>query len=149
MKIDTARFGEIEINPETVLAFPRGLAGFEDCTRFKLLHDDSGKRVVFYLQSLDDPALSFSIVDPSVFGLDYELVLSDEECELLQSSDASQIAVVLIVYKPVETAAAGMPKGVAANINGPLVLNVEKKLGMQKIILEPQVDITLRDRNPA
>lgn len=141
MKIDSARFGELEVNPETILTFPNGLSGFENCTRYQLLHEvDKEGPVVFYMQSLDDPAVTFSIVDPTLFGFNYELTLSDEDVALLQAESPNELAVVLIVYKP-----QGGESDVAANINGPLVLNPGKKLGLQKVMLGPQCNITLRD----
>lgn len=148
MKIDTARFGELDVNPETILTFPKGLAGFAECTRFQLLYEEGGEGpVVFILQSLDDPALTLSVVDPTLFGFNYEITLSDEEVALLQVGDPSEVAVLLIVYKPQGGGASSpvLAGGVAANINGPLVLNPGKKLGLQKVLLGPQCDITLRE----
>lgn len=147
MKIDTTRFGELEINPDTILTFPRGLPGFEGCGRYQLLHEDKAGPVVFYLQSLDDPAVAFSIVDPALFGFNYELTLSDDEAALLQAENPAELAVVLMVYKPFGAAdeRAVFQGGVSANINGPLVLNLGKKLGLQKVLVGPQYDITLRD----
>jgi len=64
------------------------------------LHEDKKGPVVFYMQSLDDPAITFSIVDPALFGFNYEFTLSDEEEELLQADEPNDLAVVLMVYKP-------------------------------------------------
>lgn len=146
MKANTTRFGELDINPETILTFPQGLPGFENCTRYQLLHEGKEGPVVFYMQSLDDPAVAFSIVDPALFGFNYELSLSDEETALLQAEEPNDLAVVLMVYKPQGTDGqkAELAGGVSANINGPLVLNLGKKLGLQKVLLGPQYDITLR-----
>lgn len=147
MKIDTTRFGELEINPDAILTFPQGLIGFEGCKRYQLLHEDKAGPVVFYLQSLDDPAVAFSIVDPALFGFNYELTLSDEEVVLLQAGGPADLAVVLMVYKPAGNMQekALLMGGISANINGPLVLNLNKKLGLQKVLVGTHYDITLRD----
>lgn len=147
MKIDTTRFGELEINPDAILTFPCGLPGFEGCNRYQLLHEDKAGPVVYYLQSLDDPAVAFSIVDPASFGLNYELTLSDEEAALVQAESPAELAVVLMVYRPMDTAGenAVFQNGVSANINGPLVLNLDKKLGLQKVLVGAKYDITLRE----
>lgn len=151
MKIDTTRFGEMEINPESILTFPLGLPGFEGCDRYQLLHEDKAGPVVFYLQSLDDPAVAFSIVDPALFGFNYEITLSDEEAALLQAGSPAELALVLMVYKPLGNTdeKGAFQGGISANINGPLVLNLEKKLGMQKVLVGPKYDITLRDSGGA
>lgn len=147
MKITTPGFGEMEIKPESILTFPRGLPGFEHCTRYQLVHEDKEGPVVFYLQSLDEPEVAFSIVDPALFGLNYHFTLSDEEVDLLQAQGPDELAVALVVYKPVgaEGPNTSLPGNVSANINGPLVLNLGKKLGLQKVMVGPRYDITLRD----
>lgn len=144
MKINTAGFGLQEINPETVLAFPQGLLGFENCTRFQLFHEEKDHPLVYWMQSLDEPEAAFSIVDPSEFGFSYELTLTDEEAALLQAENPADIGVLLLVYKPLEGQAA-QGSGIAANINGPIVLNVRAKLGLQKVLTGPKCDITLKD----
>lgn len=153
MKINTTGFGELEINPDTILTFPNGLTGFEGCKRFQLLHEENKPGpVVFYLQSLDDPAVAFSIVDPALFGLNYEFTLSDDETTLLQADGTAELAVLLMIYKPFEASDDGravFQGGVSANINGPLVLNLDKKLGLQKVLVGPKCDITLRDSGGA
>ena len=39
MKIDTTRFGALEMQPEDVLHFPGGMLGLEDCRDWVLLAD--------------------------------------------------------------------------------------------------------------
>ena len=55
------------------------LSGFENRTRFSLFHEE-GKLTVFWLQSLDDPALSFRSCRPGRSTSRYEIELSDAEC---------------------------------------------------------------------
>lgn len=145
MKINTLQFGELEINPDSSLTFPRGIPGFDDHHRYQLLHEDREGTEVFYLQSLDDAELAFSIVDPARFSLNYELELSDEDMALLQAERADELVVALMVYRPdaANSQKPPFPGGVAANINGPLVLNPGKKLGMQKVLVGPRYNLTL------
>lgn len=147
MKANTSSLGEQDINPETVLTFPRGLYGFENYTRYQLLHEEADGAVVYYMQSIDDPAIAFSVVDPSLFGFNYELSLSDEEVELLHAGESPDLAVLLMVYKPqgADGQQVELKGGVTANINGPLVINLVEKLGFQKVLVGPQVDIVLRE----
>ncbi|MEF8752837.1 MAG: flagellar assembly protein FliW [Accumulibacter sp.] len=71
MKIDLERFGlkDVPVDPDTVFTFAVGPAGFPDCRRFKVFHQEGPQPAVFWLQSLDDVAVAFPIVDP---GLDLE-----------------------------------------------------------------------------
>lgn len=142
MKIHSTRFGTHEIDPESILTFPRGMLGFENSTRYKLFHEDKEQPVVHWLQSLDNPDLAFSVVDPARFGLNYEISLTDEEVGLLQVESADDIAVMLIAYKPQLDEIAGT--SVSANINGPVILNTRTRLGLQKVLVGLKADVTLK-----
>lgn len=145
MKIKTTRFGELEVNQDNILTFPQGIPGFEKCTRFQLFHQEQERNaMVFWLQSLEEPDVAFSVVDPTAFGLNYQMTLSDEDARLLQASDASDLAVMMMVYHPfVEAGETLKPSAsVNANINGPLLINVRSKRGMQKVLLNPAGQVT-------
>ena len=144
MKIQSSLFGIQEIDPESTLTFPRGIAGFENCTRFKLFHEDKAPQpIVHYLQSLDDPDLALSLVDPATFGLNYELLLTDEETELLKLEGTEHVAVLLVAYKAAEGQVPG--QNVAANINGPIILNTQSRIGLQKVLVGIQPELTLKN----
>lgn len=142
MKIQSSLFGIQEIDPESTLTFPRGVAGFENCTRFKLFHDNKvSQPIVHYLQSLDDPDLALSLVDPATFGLNYELLLTDEETDLLKLENTEHVLVMLVAYRAGEKPAG---QNVAANINGPIILNTQSRIGLQKVLAGVQPEITLK-----
>lgn len=84
MLVKTRYFGTQEIDPQSIIFFPEGIPGFEDCHRFKLFHDEGERPVIHYLQSLDDPSLTFSVVEPYWLGLDYELTFSQAESMILK-----------------------------------------------------------------
>jgi flagellar assembly factor FliW len=105
-ELNTSRFGVISYNPENAIIFPKGiiqLEGYEDCTSYHLFHEEDGNRVLHYLQSLDDPELSFTLVDPTFLNIDYDLELSDEETELMkvQGNGEDELVIMLMVYRPV------------------------------------------------
>ncbi|HEX5803465.1 MAG TPA: flagellar assembly protein FliW [Azospira sp.] len=142
MKIDIAKFGlkDVPVNPDAVFSFPQGLVGFEDSRRFTLFHEE-GKPTVFWLQSLDDPGLAFSVVQPESIDLQYEMELSDEDCALIDLKDPAEVVVVVILYR--EAADNGQ---IAANTRSPLVLNTRSRLGMQKILREFHPTLLCRAR---
>jgi flagellar assembly factor FliW len=145
VNIDSTLFGTHEIDPGDVITFPQGMAGLEGYTRYKLFHEENKTPVVHWLQSLDEPDIAFSVVDPARFGLNYEIALSDEEADLLRAKaeeDEGDIVVLLIAYKPKSEARSGA--SINANINGPIILNTRTRLGMQKILAGFEVGVTLR-----
>ena len=148
MKFHSTQFGMQEVDPESILTFPKGMPGFEGSTRYKLFHDDQEQQVVVHwLQSIDEPDVAFALVDPAVFGLNYEFSLSDEEEQLLQMKSVDDIAVLLIAYKPQPDA--DSKANINANINGPIVLNTRARLGMQKVLVGLEADVTLKSKKPA
>jgi len=145
MNIDSTLFGTHEIDPGDVLTFPLGMPGLEGCTRYKLFHEYKKMPVVHWLQSLDEPDITFSVVDPARFGLNYEIALSDEEADLIRAKeeeDEGDIVVLLIAYKPKAESRSGA--SINANINGPIILNTRTRLGMQKILAGFEAGVTLR-----
>ena len=148
MKFHSTQFGMQEVDPESILTFPKGMPGFEGSTRYKLFHDDQDQQVVVHwLQSIDEPDVTFALVDPAVFGLNYEFSLTDEEEQLLKMESVDDIAVLLIAYKPQPDA--DSKANINANINGPIVLNTRARLGMQKVLVGLEADVTLKSKKPA
>lgn len=142
MKIDIERLGlkGVEVDPETLFDFPKGLAGFEHCHRFKLFHEE-GKPTLFWLQSVDDFKVMFQVVAPELLDLEYQIELSDEDCKLLELAQPGEAAVVVIVYG--DEAQGGK---IAANTRSPLILNLESRKGMQKVLADFQPTLVFRGR---
>lgn len=142
MKIDIERFGikDVPVDPETLFTFPQGIAGFEQCKRFKLFHEE-GKPTVFWLQSVDDLSVMFPIVSPETIDLQYEIELTDEDCGLIDLASAEAAVVAVIVYR--SDAEGGK---IAANTRSPVILNPQSRKGMQKILREVHPTLLYRAR---
>lgn len=145
MKIESPVFGSAEVADDKVIDFPAGLPGFEHCKRFVLVHEEGSAADVFLLQSADDADVAFSVTGPQQLGVNYEFVLSDEEVALLELASPEAAQVVVIVRKDGE---GGSPAttGLRANFMAPLVINVEARRGLQKVISRLGCDIVLRER---
>ena len=142
MKIDIERLGlkNVTVDPDSVFAFPAGIAGFEQCTRFKLFHEE-GKATVFWLQSLDQQDVMFPVVTPETLDIEYQIELSDEDCALIGLADPADVAVAVIVYR--DEAQGGQ---IAANTRSPVILNLKTRKGMQKILSEVHPALLYRAR---
>ena len=126
--INTAAFGEQPIDPETLIHFPEGIAGFEDCTRFKLFHEEGGEGIVHWLQSADREDLSLSVADPAQLGINYDFALDDREAGLLELEAPEDALVLIVLYREPEQA------GIGGAVGAPLVVNVKARKGLQKIL---------------
>lgn len=142
IKLNLPRFGgvSVEFESNSVINFPAGLPGFETCNRFKLFHEE-GKPNVNWLQSLDKPEVMFSLRDPGLMNISYEVSLSDADEKLLETAPGDELLVSLIVYK--DDKAKDKAAAVKANMFAPIILNVSKRRGMQKILKELDAQVAL------
>ena len=140
MQFDTFLFGKIEVANDAIVHFPGAIAGFPQCKRFTLIHEQSVGEdpASFTLQSLDDPAIAFQIADPTTFGFDYELVLTPEESALLKAESPGDIAVMLVLFRREQQ---GAP--IEANLRAPLLINTQTRVGIQKVIDKLRPNLTL------
>ena len=127
----TVRFGEIPVSESGVIRFPDGLPGFPGAQRFLLL--ETGEEQVFYwLQSLDDPALAFVVMDPVLLVPDYlsRLVLPEWDREFFSPIPSTELTAMVIVTFSGETA--------TANLLAPLLVREAERLGRQVILSESE-----------
>ena len=140
MKFDTYLFGSIEVSPEKIINFPKGLVGFEQCTRFILAHEEVGDQPASYtLQSLDEPALALQIVDPTTLGFNYELNLTGDENALLGSPAPQDVVVMQVLFKQEE----GGKVTITPSLRAPLVINTKERVGLQKVMENLHSNIVL------
>lgn len=128
MKINTRQFGEIEIDEEKIIHLPLGIPGFRDQKRYVLLQRE--ETVPFLLfQSMDEPNLSFVVLDPVKIMPGYTIEKTDFEKMVSWNLDEDEISCFVIVTIP-----NGKPEKMTANFMAPLVINNRKKEGLQLIL---------------
>ena len=69
MKVNTTRFGELEVKNEDVINFSEGLLGFEKLTKFFVV-DPGDSTLILWLQSTEDESIAFPIIEPKIFKPD-------------------------------------------------------------------------------
>lgn len=146
MKIDSPRFGSLDVEGKKLIEFPAGLPGFEESKRFTLIELTSSQQAVAVLQSVDMPEVAFSVTTPDFLGLHYEFALTDSEEALLGNPRAEDVAVLLILRRdePLEAKPAVADAPVRANLMAPLVINCASMKGFQKVIARMGCELTLR-----
>lgn len=119
---------------EKVVIFPQGIPGFEKYTTFRVYHKEENDFSAFWLESCEEPGITFTIVDPVQYGLGYTLELTEEEREVLQAEGAEELGIFMMLSKKEEGGNA-----LNANIAGPLIINPRTRRGLQKLIRRPGV----------
>jgi len=127
MDVQTTRFGTVEVDDARVIDFPAGLLGFADHRKFVLLQpDDEG--VFFWLQSTESPDLAFIVTDPTLWVKDYVVPIRREQMDELELSSTEDSQVFVIVNK--------YGRALTANLQGPLVVNINKRHAMQLVLAD-------------
>jgi flagellar assembly factor FliW len=96
MRVNTLRFGELEIPEEATVVFPEGILGFPQFHRVSLLPHRPGS-ALRWLQSLDDPALAFLGTEPHLFFPDYQFEIPDPDAEALGLTAVEEAAVLTLI----------------------------------------------------
>ena len=143
MEIQSKLLGNLQIDPDTIISFPQGIPGFEDQTRFKLFHQE-GSEIVFWLQSVDSEDLTFSVAHPVNFNIFYNFTLSDAEQDLLEARNGEELIILILLHKENEVSD-GKPT-IKGSIKSPILINAEKRIGYQKVLLEIEQSITLIEK---
>jgi len=125
MDIETTRFGRLEVNDERIITFPRGLLGFPEHRRFALIQTGE-ENYFFWLQSVEEPGLAFVVTDPSIFFKDYDFGIKEETQQELELTDTAYAQVFIICNK--------VGDWLTGNLQGPLVINAQNRLGQQVVI---------------
>lgn len=130
MKCQSTRFGSCEVNDDSLLVFPSGILGFPEWTKYVLFDHDTDAPFK-WLQCVEEPQLSFVILDPAFLKPDYQIEISLDAVIEIQKQDSDELSVVTILTIPSDD-----PTAVTANLRGPLVMNHRTRLCKQLVLSE-------------
>ena len=125
MLLKTKHFGEIEIDEEKIITFEDGLLGFEDIKKYVVIENPDEEVPFDWLQSVDEPELTFVITDPFLFNKEYEFNINDD---LINELEKENILVYTIAVVPDDI------KNMTINLKAPIIVNTKDKKAKQMII---------------
>ena len=130
MKIETTRFGVLEIDERKIISMPYGMLGFPQSQRFVLFpHKEDSP--FFWYQSADEPALAFVITNPSLFlpgyAADLQETIQRMSWEDPESEDPFELYVVVTIPR-------GSPEDMTANLLGPILINNNTRQAAQMVL---------------
>jgi flagellar assembly factor FliW len=135
MKIETSMFGTIDVLEDQEIRFVQAMIGFPGLVRFALM--DTGGAIK-WLQSLDDEAVVFPVVDPFGIKADYDVEIPTSDAKALQLENVDDVQLWCV------TVLADSKEEVRANLRAPIVLN--QKTGKARQIVLPDNDLPIRYR---
>ena len=127
-KVDTVRFGTIEIDEKKVVHFAQGIPAFEDEHEFVIIPYDEESPYVF-LQSLATPDLAFLMTVPYLFFKDYEFEIDDATEQQLALKSPEDVIVYTLLTVP-----QGRIEDMTANLMAPVIINQRTMAGKQLVL---------------
>ncbi|MBC7358520.1 MAG: flagellar assembly protein FliW [Desulfacinum sp.] len=128
MKIETSRFGTLDLDESTFIHFPWGIPGFEDLKRYVLLEHRQGP--FKWLQAVDQPDVAFVVSPPDVFGIQYKV--PEKRAALLGLQDTQDLAILVLVSVDRTT------RAVRPHLRAPLLLNAANRQAYQWVLEETE-----------
>ena len=127
-KIETLRFGQIEVEEEKIVHFKDGIPAFEEEHEFIIVPYDS-ESPYYFMQSLATPDLAFLITVPFIFFPDYEFELDDVAQHELDIKVQEDMLIYVLITIP-----GGKIEDMTANLMAPVVLNKENMQAKQVVL---------------
>ena len=130
MRIETKIFGTVEITDDKIITFENGIIGFPELKHFTLLHDDEAgtDAGIRFLQSMEEPGFAMPVMDPLIVKQDYDPVVEDELLAGIGELNENNLLVMVTVTVPSDLTK------MSVNLQGPIIINVEKRLAVQLIV---------------
>jgi flagellar assembly factor FliW len=132
VQLSSVLLGPLEIRPETIFTFPAGLPGFVSLRNFALVETQRDDLV--WLQSVDDPELTFLLADPFALVPGFEVDIPPAD---LAAFGATEGALLVLAVAQLE---GGVP--VTANLQSPIVLDRDRRLGRQVVLPDSRYGMT-------
>ncbi len=136
MIINTAKFGEIEVDESRVFDFVLPIIGFDELHKYVLL-DPSPETLFKWLQSVEDTSLAFPVISVSSLNYDYSVDISDDVIQALDIKNSESLLVMNVTSIPQDN-----PKGTTINLLAPLIFNVDNQKAGQIVLSGSGYDIS-------
>lgn len=134
MIVNTTRFGQLEIPEDRVITMVKPILGFEGMTTFCLVEQDDVKPFLC-LQSTQDPAVAFLVVNPVLFYSDYRIKVNPKEIADLSIDRFEMVETYVIATMSTN------PHKVTVNLQGPLLINTDNRLAKQVVLVNSKYQV--------
>jgi len=134
VKVNTTRFGELQVNTEDVITMTEGILGFENLKKFFVV-DPGDSTLILWLQSIEDEKIAFPVIEPKIFKPDYiaKLLPSDMNSVSLESLDQAKIYTILTIPSDITQ--------MSANLKAPVVINNKKQIARQIVLQDSKLSV--------
>lgn len=126
MRIVTKKFGDVEVDENSIFRFPKGIIGYENHTKFALVKKEEYEPL-YWLISIEGEELSIPILPPKIIDSKYEKKL--KQFEILRIHTLNGACCLFCVVNLRKSG-----NGVTINLRSPIILDTNSKIGQQLIV---------------
>ena len=134
MIVQSLRLGDIEVSEDKLITMERPVLGFEKYKKYCLIEIEELKPFLWF-QSIDEPAISFLVVNPRLFMTNYKIEINSKEIAELKIDDVNAVETYVVVTL------AETPEEITANMQGPILINTENNRGKQLVLVNTDFDV--------
>jgi flagellar assembly factor FliW len=132
VKIETTRFGAVEVDEKKIIDMPHGMLGFQEKKRFVMFPHREDSPFYWY-QSVDDPSLAFVVTSPFLVFPEYQVDLKDALKKMVWEDYGSETPFELYVVVNIPK---GSPEKMTANLIGPILINIRNSQAVQLVLAD-------------
>lgn len=127
--IESTRFGQLEVDSDSVIVIPAGLIGFPRHTKFVMLEH---KPPFYWLHSTEEAGLAFVVIDGAELlqNFDIKPPFGDSSIDLKDGDEFATLVVVTVRPDATQT---------TANLKAPVFVNLRNRYGIQIIFDDPRL----------
>lgn len=136
MEIKTACFGTVTYNRQDLVHFSEGIIGFPRYRDYLPLPFEPDSDRMLCLQSIEEPEVSFILMNPFVLMKDYCPAVNQEVLKLLKCEDPNDLSyyVIAVIREPFTES--------TVNLKCPVAVNSKNRLAIQYVL--ENTEYTLR-----
>lgn len=134
MIVKSMRLGDIEVSADKMISMVRPILGFEQLETFCLI-EVSEFAPFLWLQSIQNEAVAFAVVNPLVFWPEYKIEINSKEIAELKVSKIENVETYIVVSFD------DQPKNISANLQGPILVNSENNRAKQLVLVNSEYGV--------
>ena len=128
MRLNTAKFGQIEVDERKIVRFASPILGFADHTEYALL-EHPATSPIYWLQAVQCPDLAFPVIDPFLLVPEYDFEVSSSLLDELKAENVEDLCTLTVVVITRNM------QDIRTNLRAPILYNPDTGLAKQ-IVLE-------------
>jgi len=134
MILNSSRFGQLEVPEDKIITMERPILGFEAFHHFCLIEIEELKPFR-WLQSTEDPAVAFLVVNPVLIFSGYRIEVNSNEIAELKVNRVESVETYVVVTTPPD------PQKMSVNLQGPILINTENNLAKQLVLVNSRYKV--------